>query len=229
MTPRLRRAVAASLVGLLFIGGAAHLVAEEMSTVCHRLTVGAANFPDPLPPAHVAAIDCAAYYGVATGRSNGTFGGDVPVIRGQAASLLARAGSMAGVLDPVASDADSFDDDNGSVHEDSIEAAAAYGIILGRGERTVDIDGTLSRGQAASMLIRTLVAIEIPYERDPNAPDAFSDDNGSVHEDALNQAAVLGLITGNGRGAVHPEDALTRGQAMSLLIRGMELIYELTF
>jgi len=225
----MRRAVATSLVGLLVIGGAAHLVAEELSTVCHRLTEGAADFPDPLPPAHARAIDCAAYYGVATGRSNGTFGGDVPVIRGQAASLLARAGNMAGVFNPDNSDVDSFDDDNGSVHEESIEDAAAYGIILGRGERRFDIDGTLSRGQAASMLIRTLVALEIPYETDPNAPDAFFDDNGSVHEDSLNQAAALGLVTGNGRGSVRPNDALTRGQAMSLLIRGMELIFELTF
>src|SRR5688500_7095293 len=111
MRPTLRRVIATSLAGLLVIGGAAHLVAEELSTVCHRLTVGAAPFPDPLPPAHVAAIDCAAYYGVATGRANGTFGGDVPVIRGQAASLLARAGAMAGLLDPGVSDADSFDDD----------------------------------------------------------------------------------------------------------------------
>jgi hypothetical protein len=201
--------------------GASHVIAEEFQ-VCNRLTVGAADFRDALPAAHEAAIDCAVYYRVATGRPDGTFDPDSPLLRGQAASLMARAGLVAGLADPTATN--SFDDDNGLVHESSIDDASAYGVMRGVSGRRFDPGAPVSRAQAATVMVRVLM-LTAGFE--PAAvPDAFADDDGSVHEANINQAAALGLITGDGNRNVHPDAVLTRGQAMSLLTRTMERILE---
>src|SRR4051812_7046464 len=103
---RIARGAAAVAVGAGGGAGAGHVLAEEFR-ICNRLTAGAADFADELPAAHKAAIDCAVYYHVVTGRADGTFGADAPLLRGQAASLMARAGEIVGLDDPTASN--SFD------------------------------------------------------------------------------------------------------------------------
>jgi hypothetical protein len=201
------------------VAGGAHVLAEEF-TVCNRLTVGAADFRDPLPAAHEAAIDCAVYYRVATGLADGTFDADAPLIRGQAASLLARAGTVVGLANPTTRNA--FRDDDGSVHEPAIDDVSAYGVMRGVSGGRFDPLTPVSRAQAATVIVRVLM-LTVGFE--PTAvPDAFDDDDGSVHEGNINQAAALGLITGDGAGNFNPDAILTRGQAMSLLTRTMEHI-----
>ena len=201
--------------------GAGHVLAEEFR-VCNRLTVGAAEFRDPLPAAHQAAIDCAVYYRVVTGRADGTFEADAPLLRGQAASLLARAGTVVGLSNPAATN--SFQDDNGSVHEPAIDDVSAYGVMRGVSGGRFDPATPVSRAQAATVMVRVLM-LTVGFQPG-TVPDAFDDDDGSVHEANINQAAALGLITGDLNGNFNPDAMLTRGQAMSLLTRTMEHIFE---
>jgi len=74
----------------------------------------------------------------------------------------------------------------------------------------------LSRGEAATMLVRALGLPASPIDR-------FVDDNGSTHEDAINSLAAAGITNGCGPGLFCPNVALTRAQMAALLARALEL------
>ncbi|MCZ6640531.1 MAG: hypothetical protein O7F71_03055, partial [Gammaproteobacteria bacterium] len=85
-----------------------------------------------------------------------------------------------------------FIDDNGSVHEGSIEAIAALGITKGcnppRNTRYCP-DDAVTRGQMAAFLQR---ALALP---DSNT-DYFIDDDQTVFERAINAIAEAGITKG---------------------------------
>jgi hypothetical protein len=59
----------------------------------------------------------------------------------------------------------------------------------------------------------------------PSAPpDAFTDDEGSVHELAINQLAALSIVSGKAPGIYDPGAALTRGQMATLLVGAVEYV-----
>ncbi len=104
--------------------------------------------------------------------------------RGAMATMMARA------LDLPASAEDHFVDDNGSPHEDAINAMAAAGITLGcHTPSSYCPDQSLTRAQMASFFVRAL---------DLTVPDAdfFSDDGNSIHEPAINALAEAEITLG---------------------------------
>src|SRR3546814_7837491 len=72
----------------------------------------------------------------------------------------------------------------------------------------------------ASFLIRVLSAagLEVPT----SAPDAFDDDEGTAHEQAINQAAALGVVDGVGDRRYDPGAPVTRAQAAAMLVGAYE-------
>lgn len=74
----------------------------------------------------------------------------------------------------------------------------------------------VTRAQAASLLARALALPASPA-------DAFSDDAGSVHENAINALAAAGVTTGCGAGRFCPDDPMTRGQMASFLVRALAI------
>ena len=120
------------------------------------------------------------------------------VRRGQMASFLVRALDL-----PPGPDA--FGDDNGTTHEDAINALAATGITEGCTSSTFCPDEEVTRGQMASFLARALDL--------PPGPDAFGDDNGTTHEDAINALAATGITQGCTSSTFCPlQVEVTRGQ-----------------
>jgi hypothetical protein len=113
-----------------------------------------------------------------------------------------------------------FVDDDGSVHEGSIEALVAAGITTG-----CDADGSrfcpddpVSRGQMAAFLSRAL-------DLGPGLA-SFEDTIGSVFEDNIARVADAGITKGcdppaNSRFC--PGGPVTRGQMAAFLVRGFEL------
>ena len=83
---------------------------------------------------------------------------------------------------------DAFGDDDGSTHEDAINALAATGITQGCTTTSFCPEEEVTRGQMASFLARALDL--------PTGPDAFGDDDGSTHEDAINALAATGITQG---------------------------------
>jgi hypothetical protein len=115
-----------------------------------------------------------------------------------------------------------FVDDDGLAEERYIEAIAAEGITKGCNPPTNDRycpDRGLTREEMATMLVR---ALDLPS----SSVDAYQDDNGSIHESAINAIAAAGITKGcdppaNDRYC--PDAELTRGQMAAFVVRAFDL------
>lgn len=184
--------------------------------------VVAASFRDVRGSAHERAIACLAGLGVVAGRTATDFDPRAAVTREQAATLLARFLAEAGVTLPAADDA--FGDDEGSVHEAAINELVALGLIGGVSADAFAPKASLSRGQMASLLVRLTELVagagltsELDY---------FLDDDGSVHEDAVNRAAAAGIAAGRAQGEFAGSGTVTREQLATFLARVLDLLVE---
>ncbi|MDH4309769.1 MAG: PQQ-dependent sugar dehydrogenase, partial [Acidimicrobiia bacterium] len=113
----------------------------------------------------------------------------------------------------------SFVDDDGSVHEGSIEAIAAEGITRGCNPPVGDRfcpDDPVTRGQMAAFLVRTL-GLGAAGGSDP-----FTDDDSSVFEDDIERLAAAGVTTGCTPTLFCPDEAVTRGQMAAFLNRAYD-------
>lgn len=133
------------------------------------------------------------------------------VTRGQAAAMLAE-----GLDLPAGPDA--YTDDNGSPYEAAINSLAAAGISSGCSTDGTQFcpDAPIKRGQLASLLYK---AFDLPA-----GPDAFTDDNGSSHEAAINAVAAAGISSGcdAAKKLYCPTVAVSREVIASFLHRAFE-------
>ncbi|MFP3915147.1 MAG: S-layer homology domain-containing protein [Actinomycetota bacterium] len=126
--------------------------------------------------------------------------------------------AVVGALAVPAAANGAFDDD-GSVHESDINFIAALGITQGCNPPDNDEycpDDPVTREQMASFLRRTFDL--------PAGPDAFGDDDGSVHEDDINAIAAAGITFGCNppqNDEYCPTDPVTRAQMASFVVRAM--------
>lgn len=129
-----------------------------------------------------------------------------PVTRAEMAGALDRA------LDLPPTTRNPFTDDNESEHEPAINRLAAAGLLGGCGERTFCPDETATRAQIATVLGRA-------FGITPGGPDAFDDDDGSIHEPAINAIAAAGITGGCGERLFCPEREVSRAALQALLQR----------
>ena len=106
-----------------------------------------------------------------------------------------------------------FSDDDGSVHEANIELISAADITRGCAPRQFCPSAVVSRAQLASFLDR---ALQLPA----TAADYFQDDEGNVHEAAINRVAAMGVTSGCGPDRFCPDATVSRAQMASLVARG---------
>lgn len=200
-------------------------VARDPATAaaCDPVAVPGANFLDVGGDVHRESIDCAAFWGLVQGVGEGSFAPSQAVTRGQVATILLGVLEAAGV-DVPADPPDAFDDDEGNVHEGSLNALAALGILQGVGQGMGDPNGEVSRGQLASLL--AAVYEEVTGAALPAGDDAFDDDDGTVHEASIDAVAAAGWITGKSAGVYAPSDPTTRGQLASLVARMLATLVE---
>jgi hypothetical protein len=113
-----------------------------------------------------------------------------------------------------------FSDDDGNIHEASIEAIAAEGITRGCNPPINDLycpSETVSRGQMAAFLVRALSLTD-------RLDDPFTDDDGSVFEADVEKLAAAGITRGCNppdNTLFCPNDPVTRGQMAAFLVRAM--------
>jgi hypothetical protein len=182
---------------------------------------------------HRAAIDCAAWWRVAFGAAAVNAGAAVAAqqamifqpgqttSRAQMASFLARLVQASGGSLPAGSP-DVFPDDEGSVHEEDINALAAVGVIRGLDSGSFGPAQEVSRAQMASFIVRT-------YEYRTGSSlssdaDFFEDDEGSAHEENINRTATHGLSAGVGARQFEPGLPVRRNQMASFLVRLLDLL-----
>ena len=112
-----------------------------------------------------------------------------------------------------------FADDDANPFSPDIEWAAAAGVTLGCNPPFNDWfcpKQAVTRGQMASFLVRALL---LPDQ----GGDGFSDDAGSIHEGDINRIAAAGITLGCAPGLFCPEQAVTREQMASFLVRAYRL------
>jgi len=109
-----------------------------------------------------------------------------------------------------------FSDIAGSAFVDEIIWLADQGITTGCNATRFCPGDPITRGQMASFLYR---AFNLPW----TSQDFFADDEGLVHEGAINRVAKAGISTGCSETAFCPADPVTRGQMASFLSRALAL------
>ncbi|MTV27475.1 hypothetical protein FTX61_18955 [Nitriliruptoraceae bacterium ZYF776] len=192
--------------------------------------VGAPSFLDVAGSVHVRAIACLETFGLTEGtRDPSRFAPRRPVTRAQMASFVARLIESASGA-PLPAGPDAFRDDDGSVHEPAIDALAALGVVEGQRGGGFGPQRPISRAQMASLLDRAIDVLD--GELDRSAPpatdlDVFGDDDGSVHEAAIDRLAALGIVQGFGDGSYRPSRDVLRDQMASFLARTLDAADEL--
>lgn len=136
------------------------------------------------------------------------------VTRGQMAAFLVRALGLTN-----SGGKDWFNDDNDSVFESDINKLAAANITSGCGGGGFCPDRRLTRGEMAAFLARA-------YKYPGGAPDAFVDDDSSIHEDSINRIREAGVTSGCNPPAntrFCPNAQLKRDEMASLIGRAARL------
>ena len=116
---------------------------------------------------------------------------------------------------------DFFTDDDTSVHEDAINRVAAAGITTGCGPELFCPKKQVTRAQMATFLDNAL-------SLDDTAEDFFTDDDGLVHEGAINRIAAAGITTGCGPELYCPKSIVKRGRDGRLPASGRRRLTPIT-
>ena len=109
-----------------------------------------------------------------------------------------------------------FTDIAGSSFIADIQWLAESGITGGCNETQFCPKSPVRRDQMAAFLTR---ALALP----PATSDHFIDDEGNVHEDAINRVADAGITAGCGQGRYCPRSVVLRDQMASFLARALAL------
>ena len=187
-----------------------------IDAACPPGAVPASELSDIAGSVHEEAIDCTAWFGVFLGFEDGTFAPSRPISRAQFASTVARMIAATGTDLP--SGGPTFPDvASGSTHEAAIRGLAAADVITGFDDGTYRPSREITRAQATSLLVRAYAFVTGAAL--PAGPDAWADDDGSVHEAAIDAATQAGWIQGVRAGGFAPQRSITRAQVASVLAR----------
>ena len=175
------------------------------------------RFSDDDGSVHEGAIEAIAAAGITLGCGDDLYCPGREVTRAQFASLLDRALGLAGTAPPGGGVEDFFSDDDGSLHEGAVNRLAAAGVAAGCAPRRFCPGDWLTRAQMATLLARALPDLG------PAARDFFDDDDGSVHEGAINMLAHNGIAVGCRPGWFCPREPVRRDQVASFFARALGL------
>jgi hypothetical protein len=133
-----------------------------------------------------------------------------------AALLAAAALLVGGLIVPAPSRGAAFIDTSGHMFAGDIEWAATEGITGGCGGGRYCPDAAVTRAQMASFISRM-------FELPASSADAFTDDEGSMHEADINRVAAAGIAGGCTTTTYCPSRQVTRAEMTSFLARAMAL------
>lgn len=219
--PVARSLVVTCLVALVavlaFPGGAQPAAAQQPQQACPTGSVPATAFTDTVRSPHRASIDCAAWWGVTSGRTATSFGPGDEIRRGQAAAMIARLLGEAGVdVEEVASAG--FTDTVGHLFEAEIDMLASLGIVTGVTTSTFAPDQSIDRAQMASIIARMFdlgLGAALPAGR-----TTFADvPANNVHAAAISSLADAGITAGTTATRYEPRSPVVRGQMATFLMR----------
>ena len=98
-------------------------------------------------------------------------------------------------------------------HADAIERLTRVGVLQGVTADRFRPQGTLTRGQAATIVDRLL---SLPESA---GPSAFLDIDGNVHQEAIERARAAGVVAGTSRSRFSPSLPISRAHLATMLVR----------
>lgn len=104
-----------------------------------------------------------------------------------------------------------------SRHALAIDCMVWRGVAAGTSATTFSPNAVVTRGQTASFAARLLTESGVQLPADP--PDAFTDDNGSTHEPAINALAAVGIVQAAEEDRFQPNGRVTRADMGEILQR----------
>lgn len=146
------------------------------------------------------------------GLPDGTVRPCAPITRAEVAMIFYRLmrGEAHAQFD---TDKNSFTDvDTGAWYATAVSTLASMGIVKGRGNNAFDPTAPITRGEFAAIAARF-------SDGKYDGADQFTDISGHWARAEINQAAALGWVYGDGSGAFHPNDLITRAEVMTLVNR----------
>lgn len=179
------------------------------------------DFPDTEGNVHEEAIRCLASFGIAQGNDDGEFEPAADINRGQMATFLANTLRYATSAFAEPTDAGFSDVGDDHPHAISIDVVAAAGITEGSGNNRFEPARTVTRGQMAAFLARTVEFLA--GEPLPAGDDAFEDDDGTTFERDIDAIAAAGLAAGTDGGDFEPARRVERGAMASFVMRTVDL------
>lgn len=115
-----------------------------------------------------------------------------------------------------------FTDIAGSVHEAAVGCMAWWGVASGRTADRFEPSASMTRARLASFVARLLEASGVAL---PSSPaDAFSDDDGNLHELRIDQLAALGVVNGRTATTYAPGAVVTRAEMATFLVRAHDVV-----
>jgi 2',3'-cyclic-nucleotide 2'-phosphodiesterase (5'-nucleotidase family) len=106
---------------------------------------------------------------------------------------------------------------SGNVHRGAIDCGVDLGVIAGTTPTTFSPARSLTRGQVASLIARSLDEADIDLPSTAGAP-TFTD-LGAPHADNIRRLAAAGVIAGRTDGSFGTQDPVRRDQLASLFVR----------
>jgi hypothetical protein len=138
---------------------------------------------------------------------------------GAMALSLVPGSALAGVEEVCADQTeDQFDDDDGTFWEDEINCIAGYDIVGGFPDGEYKPARDVTRAEMTRFMVNTYETAT--GETVTPSEDYFSDDDGHVLEEAINQAAEVGIVVGEASGDFNPGGLVSRA-AMSAFVSNM--------
>ncbi|HEX9765195.1 MAG TPA: S8 family serine peptidase [Nitriliruptorales bacterium] len=196
---------------------------QGIENACPSESTPPAPFTDLEGNLHQASVGCVTWWEVATGKTADTYEPNGSMTRAQLASFVARELEAAGLTLPDAPP-DAFTDDEDSVHELRINQLAALGVVNGKGGGLYAPGATVTRAEMATFLVRA--HDQVASAPLPPGPDAFTDDDTSVHEANIDKVAAAGLAAGTSASTFSPKAAVLRGQMATFLARLLDRLVE---
>jgi len=166
--------------------------------------------------AYAAVSELAAKH-IVNGVNDRLFGKDSPLTRGEITSLIVRA---LGLQKPDAKQPFS-DVSEKSWYSADIASAWEAGIITGRSNSTFLPMAPVTRSEAAAILIRAMKYQSITIPDVTGSLDGFAD-KAAVSPffiESLSQSVSVGLLQGDQRKLIRPNDVMTRAEASVVLLK----------
>ncbi len=118
---------------------------------------------------------------------------------------------------PAGTTLTSFLDLLGNTHAKSVGCVVYWAVASGRTPTTFEPDAAITRQQVATFIAQMLESSGVSLPSNP--PDAFADDDHSIHQLRINQLAALGVVQGKTATSYRPAALVSRGEMATILVR----------